>query len=71
MRYIFKEDKDGHRQGEVIDLDPSDFRLMYWERKQVIEPFFREQEMAIVDPDPVVEAPEPVQVKPKSKRRKR
>lgn len=71
MRYIFKEDKDGHRRGDVIDLDPSDFRLMYWERKQVIEPFFREQTLAIVDPDPVVEAPEPVQAKPKSKRRKR
>lgn len=60
MQYIFTHDKDGHRKGEVIDLKPSDFHLFYWTRKQVIEPFFREQELEIETPEPVVATPEQV-----------
>lgn len=60
MQYIFTHDKDGHRKGEVIDLKPSDFRLFYWQRKQVIEPFFREQEMEITHNEPVITTPEQV-----------
>lgn len=60
MQYIFTHDKDGHKKGEVIDLRPSDFHLFYWTRKQVIEPFFREQEMEIETPEPVVATPEQV-----------
>ena len=60
MQYIFTHDKDGHRKGEVIELSPSDFRLFYWTRKQVIEPFFREQELEITHNEPVVTTPEQV-----------
>ena len=60
MQYIFTHDKDGHRRGEVIDLKPSDFHLFYWTRKQVIEPFFREQELEITHNEPVVTTPEQV-----------
>ena len=58
MEYIFTQNKDGHKKGEVIDLKPSDFRLFYWQRKQVIEPFFREQELEIETPEPIVTTPE-------------
>lgn len=71
MQYIFTHDKDGHKKGEVIDLRPSDFHLFYWTRKQVIEPFFREQEMEIETPEPVVATPEQVvENKPETKNRK-
>lgn len=66
--YIFIKDKDGHKKGEIIELDKSDFKLMYWTRKQVIEPFFREQELEIETPEPVVTTPE--QVVEKSARKK-
>ena len=58
MEYIFTQNKDGHKKGEVIDLKPYDFRLFYWQRKQVIEPFFREQELEIKTNEPVVTTPE-------------
>ena len=58
MEYIFTQNKDGHKKGAVIDLKPSDFRLFYWQRKQVIEPFFREQELEIKTNEPVVTTPE-------------
>ena len=70
MQYIFTHDKDGFRKGEVIDLKPSDFRLFYWTRKQVIEPFFREQDLEIETPEPVVTTPEQVAEKPENKNRK-
>ena len=71
MEYIFTHDKDGHRKGEVIDLKPSDFQLFYWTRKQVIEPFFREQELEITHNEPVVTTPEQVvENKPENKNRK-
>lgn len=71
MKYIFTHDKDGHKKGEVIDLKPFDFRLMYWQRKQVIEPFFREQELEITHNEPVVTTPEQVvENKPENKNRK-
>ena len=75
MQYIFTHDKDGHRKGEVIDLKPSDFHLFYWTRKQVIEPFFREQELEITHNEPVVTTPEQVvenkpENKPENKNRK-
>ena len=54
MEYIFTQNKDGHKKGEVIDLKPSDFRLFYWQRKQVIEPCCREQELEIKTNEPVV-----------------
>ena len=71
MQYIFTHDKDGHRKGEVIDLKPSDFRLFYWTRKQVIEPFFREQELEITHNEPVVTTPEQVVEKPARKKVKK
>ena len=71
MQYIFTHDKDGHRRGEVIDLKPSDFRLFYWTRKQVIEPFFREQELEIKTNVPVVTTPEQVVEKPARKKVKK
>lgn len=71
MEYIFTNDKDGHKKGEVIDLKPSDFRLMYWQRKQVIEPFFREQELEIETPEPVITTPEQVAEKPSRKKVKK
>lgn len=71
MQYIFTHDKDGHRKGEVINLKPSDFRLFYWQRKQVIEPFFREQELEIETPEPVVATPEQVVEKPARKKVKK
>ena len=58
MEYIFTQNKDGHKKGEVIDLKPSDFHLFYWTRKQVIEPFFREQELEIKTNEPDVTTPE-------------
>ena len=71
MQYIFTHDKDGHKKGEVIDLKPSDFHLFYWTRKQVIEPFFREQELEITHNEPVVTTPEQVvENKPENKNRK-
>lgn len=71
MEYIFTQNKDGHKKGEVIDLKPSDFRLFYWTRKQVIEPFFREQELEITHNEPVVTTPEQVvENKPENKNRK-
>lgn len=71
MQYIFTHDKDGHSKGEVIDLKPSDFHLFYWTRKQVIEPFFREQELEITHNEPVVTTPEQVvENKPENKNRK-
>jgi hypothetical protein len=70
MKYIFTHDKDGHHKGEVIDLEPTDFRLMYWTRKQVIEPFFREKELEIMHNEPVFSVPEEVAEK-KPVRRKR
>lgn len=71
MQYIFTHDKDGHKKGEVIDLRPSDFHLFYWTRKQVIEPFFREQELEITHNEPVVTTPEQVvENKPENKNRK-
>lgn len=69
MQYIFTHDKDGHRKGEVIDLKPSDFRLMYWTRKQVIEPFFREQELEIETHEPVVTTPEQTTVETAKKKK--
>lgn len=71
MEYIFTNDKDGHKKGEVIDLKPSDFRLFYWTRKQVIEPFFREQELEIETNEPVVTTPEQVVEKPSRKKVKK
>lgn len=71
MEYIFTNDKDGHKKGEVIDLKPSDFRLFYWTRKQVIEPFFREQEMEIKTNEPVLTTPEQVVEKPARKKVKK
>lgn len=71
MEYIFTNDKDGHKKGEVIDLKPSDFRLMYWTRKQVIEPFFREQELEIETHEPVITTPEQVVEKPARKKVKK
>ena len=71
MQYIFTHDKDGHRKGEVIDLKPSDFHLFYWTRKQVIEPFFREQDLEITHNEPVLTTPEQVvENKPENKNRK-
>ena len=71
MKYIFTQNKDGHKKGEVIDLKPSDFRLFYWQRKQVIEPFFREQELEITHNEPVVTTPEQVvENKPENMNRK-
>lgn len=58
MEYIFTQNKDGFKKGDVIDLKPSDFRLFYWQRKQVIEPFFREQELEIKTNEPVITTPE-------------
>ena len=69
MEYIFTQNKDGHKKGEVIDLKPSDFRLMYWQRKQVIEPFFREQELEIETPEPVVTTPEQTAVETAKKKK--
>ena len=71
MEYIFTQNKDGHKKGEVIDLKPSDFRLFYWTRKQVIEPFFREQELEITHNEPVVTTPEQVVEKPARKKVKK
>lgn len=71
MEYIFTQNKDGFKKGEVIDLKPSDFRLFYWTRKQVIEPFFREQEMEIETPEPVITTPEQVAEKPSRKKVKK
>lgn len=71
MEYIFTQNKDGHKKGEVIDLKPSDFRLFYWTRKQVIEPFFREQELEIKTNEPVVTTPEQVVEKPSRKKVKK
>lgn len=71
MEYIFTQNKDGHKKGEVIDLKPSDFRLFYWTRKQVIEPFFREQEMEITHNEPVITTPEQVVEKPARKKVKK
>lgn len=69
--YIFIKDKDGHKKGEIIELDKSDFKLMYWTRKQVIEPFFREQEMEITHNEPVVTTPEQMVEKPSRKKAKK
>lgn len=69
MEYIFTNDKDGHKKGDVIDLQPSDFRLMYWQRKQVIEPFFREQELEIETPEPVITTPEQTTVETAKKKK--
>lgn len=71
MEYIFTQNKDGHKKGEVIDLKPSDFRLFYWQRKQVIEPFFREQELEIETLEPVLTTPEQVVEKPSRKKEKK
>lgn len=71
MEYIFTQNKDGHKKGEVIDLKPSDFRLFYWTRKQVIEPYFREQELEIETNEPVVTTPEQVVEKPARKKVKK
>ena len=67
MKYIFTQNKDGHHKGDVIELDQSDFRLIYWTKKQVIEPFFREQELEIAHNEPVIASPEIVADKPKRK----
>lgn len=69
MQYIFTHDKDGHRKGEVIDLKPSDFHLFYWTRKQVIEPFFREQELEITHNEPVLTTPEQTTVETAKKKK--
>lgn len=69
MEYIFTQNKDGHKKGEVIDLQPSDFRLFYWTRKQVIEPFFREQELEIETPEPVITTPEQTNVETAKKKK--
>jgi hypothetical protein len=69
MEYIFTNNKDGHKKGEVIDLKPSDFRLMYWTRKQVIEPFFREQELEITHNEPTVTTPEQTTVETAKKKK--
>lgn len=69
MEYIFTQNKDGHKKGEVIDLKPSDFRLFYWQRKQVIEPFFREQELEIETPKPVITNPEQTTVETAKKKK--
>lgn len=69
MEYIFTQNKDGHKKGDVIDLQPSDFRLMYWQRKQVIEPFFREQELEIETPEPVITTPEQTNVETAKKKK--
>ena len=69
--YIFIKDKDGHKKGEIIELDKSDFKLMYWTRKQVIEPFFREQELEITHNEPVLTTPEQVVEKPARKKVKK
>ena len=71
MEYIFTQNKDGHKKGEVIDLKPSDFRLFYWTRKQVIEPFFREQELEITHNEPVITTPEQVVERPARKKVKK
>lgn len=71
MKYIFTHNKDGHKKGEIIELDKSDFKLMYWTRKQVIEPFFREQELEITHNEPVVTTPEQVVEKPARKKVKK
>lgn len=71
MEYIFTQNKDGHKKGDVIDLKPSDFRLFYWARKQVIEPFFREQELEITHNEPVLTTPEQVVEKPARKKVKK
>ena len=71
LEYIFTQNKDGHKKGEVIDLKPSDFRLFYWQRKQVIEPFFREQELEIKTNEPDVTTPEQVVEKPARKKVKK
>ena len=71
MEYIFTQNKDGHKKGDVIDLKPSDFRLFYWTRKQVIEPFFREQELEITHNEPVLTTPEQVVEKPARKKVKK
>lgn len=69
--YIFIKDKDGHKKGEIIELDKSDFKLMYWTKKQVIEPYFREQELEIETNEPVVTTPEQVVEKPARKKVKK
>lgn len=69
--YIFIKDKDGHKKGEIIELDKSDFKLMYWTKKQVIEPYFREQELEIKTNEPVVTTPEQVVEKPARKKVKK
>ena len=69
MEYIFTQNKDGHKKGEVIDLKPSDFRLFYWQRKQVIEPFFREQELEIETNEPVLTTPEQTNVETAKKKK--
>ena len=71
MEYIFTQNKDGFKKGDVIELSPSDFRLFYWTRKQVIEPFFREQELEITHNEPVVTTPEQVVEKPARKKVKK
>ena len=60
MKYIFTHNKDGHKKGEVIDLKPSDFRLMYWQR---------EQELEIKTNEPVVTTPEQVTVETANKKK--
>ena len=42
---------------------------MYWQRKQVIEPFFREQELEIETPEPVVTTPEQTAVETAKKKK--
>lgn len=44
MIYIFTANKDGHKAGETIDIQPSDWHEWYWLKKQVIRPFHRETE---------------------------
>ena len=69
MEYIFTQNKDGFKKGDVIELSPSDFRLFYWTRKQVIEPFFREQELEITHNEPVLTTPEQTTVETAKKKK--
>ena len=64
MEYKFIKNKDGHKMGERIELEPSNWFTFYWTKKRVIVPVHREEEVQAQEPE--IEAQEP-----KAKTRKR
>ena len=65
MQYRFRKNKDGHNVGEIVELDPSSWEVIYWMKKLAIEPWNGVKEIETQDPELEVQDP-----KPRRKRKK-